>query len=59
MDSIAPKSWLPAASQALVAAAEKRLLGKSQAASSAADAAGCSHERHMDHDSIGLNAGTT
>jgi glycine hydroxymethyltransferase len=53
------KPWLPAESRAVIAAAEARLLGNSSDAIEAGllrlvDA----HERHMDHDSIGLNAGT-
>src|SRR6266851_3273067 len=61
MTTIAPaKAWLPAESQRLIAAAEARLTGNSGEAVEARllqliDA----HERHMDRDSIGLNAGTS
>src|SRR6185312_2354606 len=53
------KSWLPAGSRAVIADAETRLLGNSNDTIEAelmrlVDA----HERHMDHDSIGLHAGT-
>src|SRR5260221_12623288 len=59
MDTIQPKSWMPAASQALVAAAEKRLIGNSSDGIEAQlMRLVAAHERHMDDDSIGLNAGT-
>src|ERR1700745_3670664 len=63
MDTIAPKSWMPAESQALVAEAEKRLVGNGSANSTWAIEAQlmrlvAQHERHMDDDCIGLNAGT-
>src|SRR6266851_1850661 len=60
MTTIAPaKAWLPAESQKLIAEAEARLIGNSGEAVEARllqliDA----HERHMDRESIGLNAGT-
>src|SRR6266852_6845969 len=60
MTTIAPaKAWLPAESQRLIAEAEARLIGNSGEAVEARllqliDA----HERHMDRESIGLNAGT-
>src|SRR6266702_4596975 len=58
--TIAPaKAWLPAESQKLIAEAEARLVGNSGDTVEARllrliDA----HERHMDRESIGLNAGT-
>jgi glycine hydroxymethyltransferase len=59
MDTIAPKSWMPAESQALVAEAEKRLVGNSSDAIEAQlMRLVAQHERHMDDDCIGLNAGT-
>jgi glycine hydroxymethyltransferase len=59
MDTIAPKGWMPAESQALVAAAEKRLLANSADGIEAQlMRLVAQHERHMDDDSIGLNAGT-
>jgi glycine hydroxymethyltransferase len=63
MDTIAPKGWMPAESQALVAEVEKRLIANSGANSTAGIEAQlmrlvAQHERHMDDDSIGLNAGT-
>jgi len=59
--ALRPKSWLPAASQALVAAAEKRLLR--QQPGRHRGAAECGWLQPMSAtwttDSIGLNAGTT
>jgi glycine hydroxymethyltransferase len=59
MDTSAPKSWMPPGSQELVAAAERRLAGKDcDAVEARLMRLVSAHERHMDHDSIGLNAGT-
>src|SRR4051812_43527667 len=52
MDKIAPKTWMPAESQALVEAAEKRLLANSSDGIEAQlMRLVASHEGHMDDDS--------
>src|SRR5262249_50038457 len=53
------KDWLPAECRAVIAEAEERLLGNSTDATEAqlmrlVD----DHERHMDRETLGLNAGT-
>ena len=53
------KSWLPPESRRVIAEAEARLLANSSDAIEAqVMRLVAAHERHMDHDSIGLNAGT-